>query len=274
MGWRLIDIRIEDCFHNMGLDEAILTGHAEHWEEWEGTIRFYRWNPSAVSIGYFQAIEDVLDLKECKRLGIDFIRRVTGGGAVYHDFQGELTYSLITPQSNKLIPQDILKSHELICKALIVGLEQLGITANFSTFPQANQRSKNALCYARESINDLIVEGQKISGNAQTRRKGVVLQHGTLLRRVDVEKMISILQVNEEKIREKMIKSVRAQVCSLEEVLGRDITFFELRDALIEGFEQVFEIELFLSNPSKEELDLAHYLAQNKYSSNKWLFMR
>ncbi|MFX0202657.1 MAG: biotin/lipoate A/B protein ligase family protein, partial [Candidatus Hodarchaeota archaeon] len=97
---------------------------------------------------------------------------------------------------------------------------------------------------------------------------------GTLLRRVDVEKMISILQVNEEKIREKMIKSVRAQVCSLEEVLGRDITFFELRDALIEGFEQVFEIELFLSNPSKEELDLAHYLAQNKYSSNKWLFMR
>lgn len=274
MGWRLIDIRIEDCFHNMGLDEAILIGHAEDWGEWEGTIRFYRWNPSAVSIGYFQAIEDVLDLKECKRLGIDFIRRVTGGGAVYHDFHGELTYSLITPQSNKLIPRDILKSHELICNALIVGLEQLGITAAFSTSSPANQRSKNALCYARESINDLTVEGQKISGNAQTRRKGVVLQHGTLLKQVNVEKMISILLVSDENIRNRMIKSVRAQVCSLEEVLGREITFLELRDALIEGFEKVLEIEFIISEPTKKEFDLAHHLAQKKYSSNEWLFMR
>jgi len=258
----------------MALDEAILTSYAEERGEFEGTIRFYRWNPSAVSTGYFQAIEEVLDLKECKRRGIDFIRRVTGGGAVYHDYEGELTYSLITPQSNKLIPQDILKSHELVCKALIAGLEQLGITATFSTIPQTNQRRKNALCYARESLNDLTVGGQKISGNAQTRRKGVVLQHGTLIRQVDVEKMISVLQVSDKKIRDKMIKSVRAQVCSLEEVLGKEVTFPELRDAIIQGFEKVLEIELIPSDPTNEEIDLAHHLAQNKYSSNEWLFMR
>lgn len=274
MVWRLLRDRIEDCYHNMGLDEAILTLYVEGRGEFEGTIRFYRWNPSAVSIGYFQAIEEVLDLKECKLRGIDFIRRVTGGGAVYHDYEGELTYSLITPQSNELIPRDIMKSHVLICNALITGLEQLGITAAFSTLPQASQRSKNALCYSRESINDLTVEGQKISGNAQTRRKGVVLQHGTLLRQVDVEKMISVLQVSDEKIRNKMIKTVRAQVCSLEEVLEKEVTFTELRDAIIQGFEKVLEIELILSDPTGEELDLAHHLAQKKYSSNEWLFMR
>ncbi|MFQ5821175.1 MAG: biotin/lipoate A/B protein ligase family protein [Candidatus Heimdallarchaeota archaeon] len=274
MVWRLLRDRIEDCYHNMGLDEAILTSYAEGKVEFEGTIRFYRWNPSAVSIGYFQAIEKVLDLKECKLRGIDFIRRVTGGGAVYHDYEGELTYSLITPQSNELIPRDIMKSHELICNALITGLEQLGVSAAFSTLPQTNQRSKNALCYARESINDLTVEGQKISGNAQTRRKGVVLQHGTLLRQVDIEKMISVLNVSDEKTRNKMIKTVRTQVCSLEEVLAKEITFPELRDAIIQGFKKVFEIELILSDPTGEELDLAHHLAQKKYSSNEWLFMR
>ncbi|MFQ6123327.1 MAG: biotin/lipoate A/B protein ligase family protein [Candidatus Heimdallarchaeota archaeon] len=272
--WRLIDIRIEDCYHNMGLDEAILTTYAQERGEMEGTIRFYRWNPSAVSIGYFQAIEEVLDLKECKQQGIDYIRRITGGGAVFHDFLGELTYSLITPQTNKLIPRDILQSHELICKALIAGLKLLEIPATFSTSPPANQHQKNALCYARESINDLTVGGQKISGNAQTRRKGVVLQHGTLLRQVDVEKMISVLQVSDETMRNKMVKSVRTQVCSIEEVLRRKITFPELRDALIEGFEKVLEIELISCDPTEGEIKLAHQLAREKYSSNEWLFMR
>ncbi len=129
--WRLIDIRIDNCFNNMALDEAIMTAYANGEGVAAGTIRFYRWKPSAVSIGYFQSMKRELNLDECKRQGVDFIRRVTGGGAVYHDLHGELTYSLITPQNNSLIPRDILKSYELICGALVQGLQKLGISAVF-----------------------------------------------------------------------------------------------------------------------------------------------
>jgi len=200
-------------------------------------------------------MEQELDLEKCKKHGVDFIRRVTGGGAVYHDFEGELTYSLITPQSNSIIPRDILKSYELICGALVDGLHRLGVTAAF------------------EPVNDLTAGGRKISGNAQTRRKDVVLQHGTLLRKVDVEKMFSLLRVSDEKIRDKLITSVRDRVCSLEDYLGTEVAFSELMDALTAGFEKVLDIRFIPGQPTDFELELASQLAQTK-ASNEWLFMR
>jgi len=253
--WRIIDIRIDSCYNNMGLDEAIMTAYAEGKGVADGTVRFYRWNPSAVSIGYFQSMEQELDLEECKNRGVDYIRRVTGGGAVYHDFEGELTYSLITPQSNSIIPRDILKSYEVICGALVDGLRRLGVTAVF------------------EPVNDLTAAGRKISGNAQTRRKDVVLQHGTLLRKVNVEKMFSLLRVSDEKIRDKLITSVRDRVCSLEDYLDKDVLFSELKNALTAGFENVLDIRFIPGQPTDYELKLASQLAQTK-ASHEWLFMR
>ena len=131
-------------------------------------LRLYGWKPSAVSIGYFQSLEEEVDVKKCKKAGIDVVRRLTGGGAVLHEH--ELTYSFIT----KVYPTNIMESYRLICEPVVMCLKNLGLDAKFSP------------------LNDIIVGDKKVSGNAQTRRKNTLLQHGTILLDVDVEKMFSV----------------------------------------------------------------------------------
>ena len=155
--WRIIDYTENDAFMNMAIDEAV--SEAVGSGESLPTIRFYGWKPSAVSIGYFQSLDKEVDIASCERAGVDIVRRRTGGGAVYHDMVGEITYSVIAPEA--LFPKDILASYREICGWIIDSLAILGIKAEF------------------KPINDIVVGNKKISGNAQTRRGGVLLQHGT-----------------------------------------------------------------------------------------------
>jgi lipoate-protein ligase A len=106
--WRLIDMRIEDAPTQMAIDEAIAINRLK--EDNPNTVRLYRWKPSAVSIGYFQSLEKEVNLETCRELNVDVTRRITGGGAVFHDYNGEITYSLFAPESDPKMPQDILAS--------------------------------------------------------------------------------------------------------------------------------------------------------------------
>ena len=143
----------------MAVDEAIAAGIAAGTSP--PTIRFYTWKPCAVTIGYFQCLRDEVDREACSSKGIDVVRRRTGGGAVYHDEHGEITYSVIAPES--YFSKDIRASYREICGGIIGGLGRLGIAAEF------------------RPINDVVVNGRKISGSAQTRRQGILTQHGTVL---------------------------------------------------------------------------------------------
>lgn len=252
-GWRLLDLYVADAYTQMALDEAILRAVSEG--EASNTIRLYRWKPSAVSIGYFQSVEEEVDLEACRRLGVDVVRRITGGGAVYHDYNGEITYSLIAPEDDPRIPRNIPESYRVICGCLVRALRRLGLEAEF------------------RPINDILIGGRKISGNAQTRRRGVVLQHGTILIDCDVERMFTVLKVSEEKIRDKLIKAVKERVTSLRRELGREVSFLEVRDALIEGFERGLNIELNPGELSNYELKLMEEL-RKRYKSREWLFLR
>lgn len=233
---------------NMATDEAVseavASGNAKP------TIRFYTWHPSAVSIGYFQSMTREVNIQKCHELGIDYIRRRTGGGAVYHDEEGEITYSVVAPEA--IIPGSILDSYEVICGWIIDGLRRLGIEAEF------------------KPINDVIVKGKKISGNAQTRRGGVIVQHGTILYDVDLQTMFSILRVTEEKISDKMIKSVQERVtCILDHAnVSRDKVY----RALVKGF--TADKESDTGHLSAEEADRARTLASTKYGTRKWNFRR
>jgi len=251
--WRLIDMRIEDAPTQMSIDEAI--AKARLVEDNPNTIRLYRWNPSAVSIGYFQSIEKEVDIESCKELGIDVIRRITGGGAVYHDYNGEITYSLIAPVNHPKIPTDVLDSYEFICGAIINGLKQLGVDADF------------------KPVNDILAGEKKISGNAQTRRYGVILQHGTVLVDSDIHTMFKVLRVSDAKISDKLIKAVEDRVTNLRKYLGRNISFREAREALLYGFEDTFDITLERGRLTDYEEELVKDL-QAKYSSNEWVFQR
>ena len=123
----------QNCYRNMAEDEALIKTKSEP------TLRLYTWEPSAVSIGYFQSIKDEVDVNFCRKNGIDIVRRNTGGGAVFHDEKGELTYSLIYPLSewNKFAESvgregnNIMETYRIVCNCLIIGLEKLGIEADF-----------------------------------------------------------------------------------------------------------------------------------------------
>ena len=156
---------------NMALDETLLTNLVDHDNP---ILRLYGWQPPCVSIGYFQSMEEEVDALICSKMGVDAVRRITGGGAVLHEF--ELTYTFIT----KNYPANILESYQLICEPVVLCLDRLGYSAKYVP------------------LNDIVVDNKKVSGNAQTRKNNMLLQHGTILLDVDVEKMFSMLKVPSE----------------------------------------------------------------------------
>src|SRR5437870_13300905 len=144
---RVLETGYNPAALNMALDEAVMENVGE-----VPVLRIYGWRPAAVSVGYFQSIKEEVDLEKCRQLGVDIVRRLTGGGAVLHE--SELTYSFITRQ----YPQNILESYNMICDPIIICLVNLGF---------------NKVRFA--PLNDVVVEGKKVSGNAQTRKDGILL---------------------------------------------------------------------------------------------------
>lgn len=246
MKYRMIPFHYFNAFMNMAIDQAIVEGVQQGTSM--PTIRFYGWDPSAVSIGIFQGVRSEVNLEEAGRQGVDVVRRITGGGAVYHDRLGEITYSLIAPQ--ELFPVNIIASYELICADIIAALETLGIQAFF------------------QPVNDILVNEQKISGNAQTRREGVLLQHGTILYQVDIETMFSLLNVSEQKISDKLIKSVKKRVTGVNELTS--IPLMVLQQALEQGFSRGREI--VYGDYLPQEIARAEELVESKFSTDTWLF--
>lgn len=246
--WRVIGLETHDAYLNMALDEAVSEGVRAGSSL--PTIRFYNWKPNAVSIGYFQGLRDEVNLDVCRELNVDCIRRWTGGGAVYHDFEGEITYSVIAPAN--IFPKNIIESYRLICGWLVRGLESLGIEAEF------------------KPVNDILVKGKKISGSAQTRRGGILLQHGTLLYGLDINTMFSVLNVSRQKITDKMIESAQERVTCVSK--HSDAGKMEVYESLIRAFTEGKDYEP--GTWSMDELARAKELAEGKYRSDEWMYLR
>ena len=246
--WRLLLTGFNTASANMAVDRAVLVANSEG--KVPPTVRFYGWMPPAISIGYFQSLTDEIDLDACKKLGVNYVRRITGGGAVFHD--KELTYSIVIPESHPEIPKNIMESYGRICGAVMKGLQHLGIESEYAP------------------INDIVTGGRKISGNAQTRKLETVLQHGTVLMDVDVDKMFSLLKVPNEKIKDKLIADVKQRVTSIRHLLGKDVRFEEVAEAMKKGFEEEFHVELIEGKLSKEELALAKKFEKECFSAKDW----
>ena len=237
---RLLETGYNTAALNMAIDEALMESIGQM-----PVLRIYGWQPPAVSIGYFQSIKEEVDLEKCNEIGIDVVRRLTGGGAVLHEF--ELTYSFITKQ----YPRNIMESYRWICEAIVISINRLGFDASFVP------------------LNDIAVKGKKVSGSAQTRRNGVLLQHGTLLLGVDVDKMFCVLKVPSEKLRDKIIKDVKERVTSL-----AGTTFDDMALSLKTNFATKFDANLLADSLSTEEISRARWLAERKYSSKEWNLRR
>jgi len=249
--FRLLLTGENNAARNMAIDEAIMRNYALFGKP---TVRFYSWKPPAVSIGYFQQIEEEVDLAECKKQGVDVVRRITGGGAVFHE--AELTYSFCCTGESGLVEKNILESYKKICGSIVLGLGGLGLKAEFAP------------------LNDITVNGRKISGNAQTRRGGIVLQHGTILLRVDVDKMFALLRVPNEKLKGKLIEDVKQRVTSIERETGKEIGFDETAEAMRCGFEKNFNAELVEGELAEDEVSLAKKIEKEKFLSGEWNYLR
>ena len=222
---------------NMALDETLLTNLVDHDNP---ILRLYGWQPPCVSIGYFQSMEEEVDVLKCSNMGVDVVRRITGGGAVLHEF--ELTYTFIT----KNYPANILESYELICEPVVLCMNRLGYNAKYVP------------------LNDIVIDNKKVSGNAQTRKNNTLLQQGTILLAVDIEKMFSMLKVPSEKIKDKMIDDVKARVT------GINRSFEEVASNLKESFAEIFGAEIITYTlSSKEKKDTEKFVIE-KYSSRQW----
>lgn len=254
--FRLLQTGFQTAARNMAIDEAVLAHVAEGKSP--PTLRFYGWSPPAISIGYFQSLEEEVDLEACKKYGVDFVRRITGGGAVLHEH--EITYSVHIPESAAAalgLPLGILESYGKICDGILKGLALFGLSAKFVP------------------LNDIVLEHEgalrKISGNAQTRKQGVILQHGTILLQVDVDKMFSLLKVPNEKLKGKLIEDVKQRVTGLSQALGREVKFEESLEVLKKGFAETFPgIEFQMGELSESEKALAEKLAKEKYATDMW----
>jgi lipoate---protein ligase len=210
--WRVISLESHPAAENMAIDEAI--GNEVREGTSAPTIRFYTWRSPAVSIGYFQCIHDEVKITACQAGSVEYVRRRTGGGAVYHDPGGEITYSIIAPEH--YFPGGITESYKMICESIMRGLSDIGIEASF------------------RPINDVTVAGRKISGSAQTRRRGILTQHGTVLYRLDRNTMFSVLKPSKIKLVDKPIKCFEDGVTCVSELC--DVTKERLYEALLKGF--------------------------------------
>lgn len=223
--WRFLPLTTNDAYCNMAIDEALFKAKIDN-PTLPNTIRFYCWNPSAVSIGKHQDLKIEVDVENAKKLGINIVRRISGGGAVFHDSRGEITYSIVISsrdfekESSNNIYQSVLKSISLACAELDIKTE-----------------------YGQIQCPSLFVDGKKISGNAQAVHKDVILQHGTILLDFNPHLMYSVLNARPDKPRVKMIESVFAYVTTLSKITGQTITPEIFSEPLKLGFQSAFNIK-------------------------------
>ncbi len=252
--WRLLPIEINNGYWNMAIDEAILQLTIENKSP--NTLRFYKWNPSTISIGQNQSLSSEVDTTVAKKKGFNIVRRITGGGAVFHDSDREITYSIICPIKflENLNAYKVIEQFEIIEMGIISGLKNYGLESELGIIH----------CPA------LFLEGKKFSGNAQVRKKGHILQHGTILLELDADLMYSVLKAPHNISKSRMVKSVYAKCIGIKEHLpqwNEDKFLLSLK----QGFENTLKIKLIEGQISDEEFKLAEKLMKEKYSNHEWL---
>jgi lipoyltransferase/lipoate-protein ligase len=253
--WRLLPLETNNAFMNMAIDEAILNARING--QVPNTLRFYRWQPSAVSVGKNQNPQNEVYLDSCKELGVDVVRRISGGGTVYHDFEGEVTYSVVAKTSD-LGTADLTIIYYKIYEAITDALRILGVSADFSKGDAKN-------------CPNLTVIGKKISGSSQTVTRGVVLQHGTILRNVDLPKMFQLLKLKSANCAQ-AADIAKRKITSIQEELGHQVMPETVANVLAQGFRAILKIQLEDGQLTPTEQEIAIKLFKEKYATNQWNF--
>lgn len=249
----LIDEPMEGT-SNMGIDRAILQTVSEGKSI--PTLRLYSWAMPAVTVGYFQKISETVNIAFCTENHIPVIRRITGGGTVLHD--SEITYSFIAPLKNSPIPSDMESSFKAIIMPIIKALKTIGIDASF------------------KPVNDILVQGEKISGSAQTRQQGVLLQHGTIITDINEDLFAKALIDKKNFIKKDFTEPVKS-ITSVKKILGNKFnqgSIENLKKAIIDNYMESLNISFTQGFLSIYERDLAEQFKKEQFENRYWNMKR
>lgn len=243
--WRLIPERPLPPALNVALDEVLTNAVAAG--RTPPTLRFWRWTDPAVIIGRTQSLANEVDADAARQMGVQVVRRMTGGGAMFLQPHGAITYSLYLPES-AVAGLSVRQSYE-VCEAWVIrGLRSLGVDAH------------------HVPINDIACSEGKIGGAAQARRAGVVLHHTTIAYDMDPGEMVRVLRIGREKLRDKATASAAKRVSPLVRQTGLS------REAIVRSLFEHFRAAFGGSagELTADELAAGDRLVAEKYGCPAW----
>jgi lipoyl(octanoyl) transferase len=265
--WRLIRSPSGRGAWNMAVDEAILEacGRGESLP----ALRLYSWEPACLSLGYAQPVHDV-DLTALHRHGWDLVRRPTGGRAILHI--DELTYAVIGPQHEPRLSGGVLESYQALSKALLDALHRLSIPAKAQEKPDSPPGGdpKGPVCFEVPSNYEITVDGKKLIGSAQARRKGAVLQHGSFPLFGDLSRIIDVLTFPNEASAKQATTRLHERATTAEEILGHSLDLETAAQAFTEAFRAALNLDLQPAALSADEQTRAEELMEKKYAHPEW----
>lgn len=272
--WNFINTGSKNPYYNMAMDEALLNFVSRG--EIDPVIRFYTWNPATLSIGYFQRLQKEIDIDKVKEKGYGLVRRQTGGRGVLHD--KELTYSVIVPESHPNMPSTVTEAYKIISQGLLEGFKNLGFETYFAIPRSKEERDKlkqprSSVCFDVPSWYELVVEGRKIAGSAQTRQKGVILQHGSILQDIDIDDLFDMFKFKNERLKAKMKENFVQKAVAINDISNQHITLNEMENAFEAGFKKGLNIDFKPLELTEKQLEEVQEL-EEKYRSEAWMYRK
>ena len=257
----------------MALDEALL--HSVASGDSPPVLRVYSWSGPSVSLGYNQSCGRELDLERCRRLGVQAVRRPTGGRSVYHS--AELTYSVAGPGTSSQLGGTIEETCCLISGAIRHSLAFLTVETDSGRNARKTGRHSSELkkpCFTSLSRYEITVGGKKLAGSAQKRLGGsrAFLQQGSLLLKNEQARLAELMPgMRSEQERAQLAGTLNSQAVGLEDLLHRPVGFDEVAEAFQQGFAHYFGCALINCEPTENEISLAKKLEKERYSTLEWL---
>lgn len=251
---------------NMAVDEAILEAIGNGSSP--PTLRLYAWDPACLSLGHAQPVADV-DRVLLKGHGWDVVRRATGGRAILHT--DELTYSVTGSAEEPMLSGGVLESYNRIAQALLLAVKTLGLPVEMKTEKRNDPGTPNPVCFEVPSSYEITVDGKKLIGSAQARKKGGVLQHGSLPLTGDLGRICQALVFEDESARERAAERLLARATTVESALGRPVTWDVAAQALIHAFETQLGLCFEEGELSDFESRRAEELVREKYDHPSWM---
>jgi len=251
----------------MAVDEAILehaqAGHGESLP----TLRLYAWNPACLSLGHAQPFADV-DTARLKEHGWEVVRRATGGRAILHT--DELTYSVIGGAEEPIFTGGVLESYNRIAQALLLAVKNLELPVEMKEGRANDSAIPNPVCFEVPSTYEITVDGKKLIGSAQARKKEGVLQHGSLPLIGDLTRICQALGFENEAAREDASKRLLERATTVESALGRAVSWETAAQAFIHAFEAQLGLCFERGELSESESRKAEELVREKYDHPSW----